>query len=118
MIRLYIVEEHTAVRQALQTRLQSSPTIQVVAATAVYDASLLSRPPDIILLGLPGNRPNLKEVGQKVRELVGVTAVITLTAYGDDVEREVVLNAGASQYLIKNIDTPHLIAAIESVANP
>ena len=45
------------------------------------------------------------------------TAVIILTPYADDIERELVLHAGAYRYLLKDINSPQLISEIIEVAN-
>jgi CBS domain-containing protein/CheY-like chemotaxis protein len=44
------------------------------------------------------------------------TAVIVLTSYIDEAEREAALRAGARRYLLKEIDSDRLIAEIEAVA--
>jgi DNA-binding NarL/FixJ family response regulator len=133
--RLLIIEEHKAVRQALETRLRSSPLIEVVGAmgtagamSIVGAAGALSHPadrhlngrkssPDIALLSIKrGNDRQLDVTLDLVKRLVRWgAAVIVLTSYADDVERELLLQAGASRYLLKDVNTPQLIAEIEGV---
>ena len=43
-------------------------------------------------------------------------AVIILASYVDDFERALLLQAGARRYLVKDINSAELIAAIEEVA--
>jgi CheY-like chemotaxis protein len=43
-------------------------------------------------------------------------AVIILSPYADELEREQLLHAGACRYLLKNINTPELISEIEDVS--
>jgi DNA-binding NarL/FixJ family response regulator len=118
--RLLIIEEHRAVRQALQTRLRSSPTIDVVDAVPRLsdDHTNGHHPhPDVALLSvLRGNDRQLARTLDLVKRLVRTgTAVIVLTSYADEVERELLLQAGASRYLLKDVNTPQLITEIEHV---
>jgi DNA-binding NarL/FixJ family response regulator len=124
-IRLLVIEEHNAVRNALETLLRSSLAIEVV--TAVRDigdgnAKLGQQHPDIVLLGLrTSSHRELSATVQAVQELSRRgAAVIVLTPYADDFERELVLQAGACCYLLKDINSHQLLAQIEAVttANP
>ncbi|MEW5986355.1 MAG: response regulator transcription factor [Chloroflexota bacterium] len=120
-IRLLIVDEHPAVCQALAARLQSTPHLEVVGAAntlreGLRDAQTLR--PDVILLELKGqNAHRLDPAGDLSGHLVdGRTGLIVLTSYADDLEREAAIRAGAQRYLLKDIDSPRLIAEIEAVA--
>ncbi len=127
-IRLMIIEEHKAVRQALLTRLRSSPLIEVIDVFhhigdalphAAESASLNGhqRPADVALLSIKQSGDRYFERTLKLTEnLVSRgTAVIVLAPYADDIEQELLLQAGASRYLLKNVNTPKLIAEIEQV---
>ncbi len=125
-IRLLIIEEHVAVRDALQVRLESSSSLEVVAAypsTAAWEAqrSLLTEAceADVVLLGLKGNmRRPIHAIVQDIKAFKQLgTAVIVLASVADEVERELALQAGAERYLLKDINSIHLIAEIESLAS-
>ncbi|MCB9432715.1 MAG: response regulator transcription factor [Ardenticatenaceae bacterium] len=117
-LNLLIIESHTAVRRALATRLQSAKGIEQVDTVATIAEALSYmklRKPDVVLLGLrhPLNE-ELKFVIMQVRQLVNTgSCVLVLASYADELEREALLQAGAQQYLLKTIDTPHLIQSIE-----
>lgn len=106
-VRLLIIDEHEAVRQALTTRLSSTPTIEVVATAHDIDTSqiLFNGLSDVTLLGLKSSSDMDLDVtmGTVARLTECGTAVIILTPYADDVEREMVLHAGARRYLLKDI---------------
>lgn len=119
-IRLLIIDEHPAVCEALEVRLRSNPAIEIigVANTALRAiANDYARRPDVVLLGL--KRRNSREphhTYEMVQQLVKWgTAVIVLTSYSDDGERERLLRAGAKRYLLKDINTPQLLAEIEAI---
>lgn len=120
MICLLIIEKHLAVRLALQVRLQSSPTIDVVASVeSPADAEMLleDKLPDVAIIGLTSGR--IRDLEPTIQTITNLAAkgiqVITLTSFADDMERELVLAAGASCYLLKQIDSINLITEIENL---
>jgi DNA-binding NarL/FixJ family response regulator len=119
-IRLIIIDQHKGVRTALRVRLHSTPNIAVVGTVDAEEAWNLAQTdlrPDVALLGLTGHNDELSFVVDLVKLLVaGGTAVLALTSYIDDLAREMILQAGASEYLLKNINTPELLTEIESLA--
>ena len=119
-IRLIIIDQHKGVRNALRVRLHSTPNIAVVGTVDAEEAWNLAQTdlrPEVALLGLTGHNDELSFVVDLVKLLVaGGTAVLALTSYIDDLAREMILQAGASEYLLKNINTPELLTEIESLA--
>ena len=120
-VRLLIIDEHEAVRQALATRLKSTNSIDVVATAHDIDAPGLSlgEYSDVTLLGLRSSTDMDLDVtvGTVERLTEAGTAVIILTPFADDIERELVLHAGAYRYLLKDINSPRLISEIIEVAH-
>ncbi len=119
-IRLFIIDEHSAVCQALKVRLRSSPVVEVVGSACQFPQLFWMAPiyrPDVVILGLTRRDTCQPErVEQMVQQLAkwGI-AVVILTSYADDSERERLLQAGARRYLLKDINTPSLISEIEKV---
>ena len=120
-IRLIIIDQHKGVRNALRVRLHSTPNIAIVGTVDAEEAWKLAQTdlrPDVALLGLTGHNDELSFVVDLVKLLAaGGTAVLALTSYIDDLAREMVLQAGASDYRLKNINTPELLAEIEMLAD-
>jgi len=121
-IRVLIVDEHIAVRRALATRLSAYPHIEVIGTARSFREGLeraRSLHPDIILLELKGaSDPQPDPVGRMCDALSEHPAgIIVLTSYADDDEREAALRAGARRYLLKHIDSTHLLNEIEAVAS-
>lgn len=120
-IRLLIVDEHPAVRQALAARLRSTPHLDVVGtANSFREGVRYARAlqPDVVLLELKGkNGHRLTPIGEMAGPLPDHRpGIIVLTSFADDLEREAAIRAGAQRYLLKDIDSPRLIAEIEAVA--
>jgi DNA-binding NarL/FixJ family response regulator len=120
-VQLLIIDEHEAVRKALATRLGSAPLIEVVATKHHLEKGQIcsDQPADVALYGLRSSSDMaLDATIEAVRELTDQgTAVIVLTSYADDIERELLLSSGAYRYLLKNINSNQLIAEIMEVAD-
>ncbi|MBK6326154.1 MAG: response regulator transcription factor [Chloroflexi bacterium] len=119
-VQLLIIDEHEAVRNALATRLSSNPNIEVVATIQNFSQQNLneSGSADVALYGLKSSSDaDLDATISVVEDLTCQgTAVIVLTSYADDIERELLLKSGAYRYLLKNINSNKLIAEILEVA--
>lgn len=119
-IHLIIIDQHAGVRTALQIRLGSAPNITIVGTLDADEARQWlqeGKQPDVALLGLTGQNDELRKMVQLVKQLVKKgTAVLALSSYIDVMARELVLAAGASDYRLKNINTPELIAEIKLLA--
>lgn len=119
-IRLIIIDQHQGVREALRTRLRSAANIDTVGTVDAAEAAKLAHSdlqPDVALLGLSGQTDELGYMVELVKLLVaGGTAVLALSSYVDVIAREMVLQAGASDYRLKAINTPELLAEIELLA--
>jgi DNA-binding NarL/FixJ family response regulator len=115
-IVVMIIDEHPAVRQSLGAFLNAIPEVEVMATTAFLEegeALAQSTHPDVVLLGLRSYYDSMAPLKVAVTRFSqkGV-AVIVLSPYPDKVEKEMFYQAGAKHYLLKDIDTSHLLAAI------
>lgn len=118
MIRLLIVDDHAVVRQGLRTFLRLQEGIEVVgeaasAADAVDVAATTA--PDVVLLDLV--MPDGGGIGA-LRQLLQVAPgarVLVLTSFADDAQIFAAMAAGASGYLLKDIDPQALADAIRDV---
>lgn len=114
-IRILVVDDHTLFRRGLTALLTADTRFAVVGDAA--DAGEAQRrahelQPDVILLDnhLPGVSgvsalPTLKEVAPRA-------CVLMLTVSEDDADLGAALQAGAAGYLLKNMESEELAAAI------
>lgn len=126
-IRLLIIEEHKAVRDALQVRMQSSPNIEVIAAYPTVASwknqqmcfsDTQATDVNVVLWGLRGREQrSLGTIIDYIKEFNSLgMIVIILASFANEVEREMVLQAGAHRHLLKDINSVQLIAEIEQLA--
>jgi two-component system, NarL family, response regulator LiaR len=117
IIRVLIVDDHAVVREGLRTFLELQEGIEVVGEAAdgeqaVEQAATLA--PDVILMDLM--MPRLDGIGamRQLRERASPSRVIVLTSFLDDERLMPALEAGASGYLLKDVEPSELARAVRS----
>lgn len=111
-MRVLVVEDDDRVARGLLTALRHAGYEVHRVATAA-DA-LRAAPADVVLLDLGLPDGDGLEVLRELRHRPG-TAVITVTARGEERERVLGLRAGADDYVVKPFGTSELLARIEAV---
>ncbi|MCZ7575279.1 MAG: response regulator transcription factor [Ardenticatenaceae bacterium] len=103
--RLLLIDNHPQARRALLVHLARVPGIAVAGNTADADeavslATVLQ--PDIILL--EPKRLDAIRLARQLREVTPDSRILVYTSYPDLSEKEALLGAGASAYLLKSVD--------------
>lgn len=117
-IRVFVVEDHTVVRQGLIALLSSAPEIEVVGfardgreAADRYPALM----PDVTLMDLQMPVMSGVEAIQQIRRIVPAARFIVLTTFDGDEDIYRAMQAGARAYLLKGMDMEELVQAIQAV---
>ncbi len=117
--RLLIVDDHEVVRLGLRSMLENYPDFEVVAEAgnakeAVQQVGIKN--PDIVLMDirLPGTSGI--EATEEIISKHPKTKVIMLTSYAEDEMLFSAIKAGASGYVLKQINLDDLVKSIEAVA--
>ncbi|MDD5329171.1 MAG: response regulator transcription factor [Sulfuricella sp.] len=118
-IRVLIVDDHTLFRSGIKALLQRQEDFEVVGEAGDGLEGLKrakSIQPDVVLLDLHmpgiGGREAVKLLAEEVPE----SNVLMLTVSEDAEDLVETLRAGASGYLLKNIETEFLLDAIRAAA--
>lgn len=113
-----LVDDHTAVRQAVRVMLDAEPGITIVGeasdgAEAVREAARLR--PDVVLvdLAMPGV-PGLAAIPQ-LRRAAPRAAVVVFTMHKNAAYVHEAMRAGARGYVLKSAGKDELVAAIRAV---
>jgi len=119
MTRVFLVDDHTVLREGLRNLLADEPTLTVVG-----DASdgqqlldqLPATPTDVVLLDL--NMPGLDGLAttRRLREDFPDVRVLVLSMEVHELSIGQVLAAGALGYVLKNADKGEILVAIQAVA--
>ena len=117
MIRVLIADDHAVVRQGLRTFLDLQADIDVVGEAADGEeavAAAQEHAPDVILLDLA--MPVLDGIGalRRLRDTTPAARVIVLTSFGEDERLFTALRAGATGYLLKDVEPAELVRAIRT----
>jgi two-component system response regulator DevR len=118
MLKILLVDDHEVVRLGLKSLLSHYPKFEVVAEAGTADEAvkLAARyKPDVVVMDirLPG-----KSGIDATREIVAAraeTKVIMLTTFADDDLLFDAISAGASGYVLKQIDSSELVNALERI---
>jgi DNA-binding NarL/FixJ family response regulator len=117
-LKIVLVDDHEVVRLGLRALLSHNPQFEVVAEASNATEALVrvSRyRPDVVVMDirLPG-----KNGIEATREIVAEypdTKVIMLTSYAEDELLFDAIEAGASGYVLKQIGSGDLVAALEKI---
>ncbi|HYY04959.1 MAG TPA: response regulator transcription factor [Candidatus Limnocylindria bacterium] len=116
-IRVLLVDDHAVVREGLRTFLELQDGVEVVGEAedgqgALREAERLR--PDVILMDLV--MPELDGVGamRELRRLLPRSRVIVLTSFVDDERLLPAIQAGASGYLLKDVQPRELARAVRA----
>jgi two-component system response regulator DevR len=114
-IRVMIVDDHERVRRELVTSLARCETVEVVGATGCADEAacwLVERHPDVVLLDVKRDDGGGLDLCRRLSGNGHGCAVVVLTSYLSGEEWREAREAGATDYLFKQIDSKALLAKI------
>ena len=114
-IRVLLVDDHAIVREGLAALLADEPGLEVVGQAAdgeqaVERTGALS--PDVVLMDLVMPEMNGISATRAIRQRCPNTQIIALTNFKDQELVHGAMEAGAVDYLLKNISADQLAEAI------
>ncbi len=118
-IRLLLADDHLLVRQGLRAILETEPDIDVVGEAgdghqALQEAQELL--PDVVLMDIKMGDWDGVTATRRIRAAVPSARVIVLTNYDEDELVFSAIRAGASGYLLKEVQGDQLVNAVRTVA--
>jgi len=118
-ITVLLVDDHAIVRQGVRTFLATQPDLSVVAeaGTGAEAVALASQyVPDVILMDLIMPDMDGVEATRRVKQVSPSSQVVVMTSYHEDEHIFPALKAGALSYLLKDLSSEELAAAIRKAA--
>ena len=116
-IEVLITDDHPVVRQGLRALLELEEDIEVVgeAKDGVEAAQKVKElVPDVVLMDLAMPEMDGVVATGRIKEISPKTRVLVLTSYAEDERVFGAMKAGATGYLLKNVEPSNLIQAIRS----
>jgi len=120
-MRLLIIDDHDAVREALEARLRAAAGMEVVGCTGCWKTGLreaVRLRPDVVLLEIKRADGHGLDALRCLTEQCPHTSVVVLTSYPDAKEQMEARRVGAVRYILKDIDTPQLVREIRAAVRP
>lgn len=117
-IRVALVDDYVLVRKGMAAMLACADDIDVVGEAGDGDSAvdLVERThPDVVLMDLRMPRIDGIEATRLVRDRYPDVRVLVLTAYADDHRVLDAVRAGASGYLLKDVEEEELAEAVRAV---
>lgn len=117
-IRVLLVDDHPLVLDGIRSRIELDETIEVVGEGRNGEEALklaVERKPDVVLMDISMPVMNgIESAGRFATELPDIK-VLMLTMHDNREYITKVLNAGAKGYILKDVSSHEMIAAIQSV---
>ena len=119
MIRVFLVDDQTLVRQGIRSLLALAENIEVVAEASDGREAVARIPevaPDVVLMDMRMPVMSGLEALQALSRTQQLPPTIILTTFDDDQLVLAGLKAGARGYMLKDVSLEQLVGAIQTVA--
>jgi two-component system response regulator DevR len=119
MLRVFLVDDHEVVRRGVRALLESEGDIEVVGEASREDEALALIPekhPDVVLLDVRLPDGDGIEICREIRSASPEIACLMLTSYADDEAYLGAVIAGASGYVLKEIQGNDLVTSVRRAA--
>ncbi len=119
-IKIVVADDHHILLDGLRALLQKQKDLEIAGmydnGLSLFD-DLPKSQPHVALVDI--NMPGLNglELTQKIKEFYSHIAVIVLSMHDDSAHIMEMIEAGASGYLLKNVNDTELLDAIRTVSN-
>jgi DNA-binding NarL/FixJ family response regulator len=120
MIRVFLVDDQTLVRQGVRSLLALSDEIEVVGEASDGNEAIEKIPvirPDVVLLDMRMPKLSGLDVLHSLAQSGSLPPTVILTTFDDDQLVVAGLKAGAKGYLLKDVSLEQLVDAVRTVAN-
>ena len=119
-IRVYLLEDHTIVRQGLVALLETADDIEVVGQSgdgrrALEEIEALK--PDVLMSDIAVPGLSGLEVVKRLRDADSAVRIVMLSMYHDPEWVKRAMDAGANGYLVKGTGVRDLLNAVRTVAD-
>ncbi|MDQ0958081.1 two-component system response regulator DevR [Streptomyces sp. B4I13] len=118
-IKVFLLDDHEVVRRGVHDLLEDQPDITVVGEAATAEQALVRAPalrPQVAVLDVRLPDGNGIDVCRELRSRMPDLACLMLTSFDDEEALLDAIMAGASGYVLKQIQGTDLVSAVRTVA--
>lgn len=116
-IRVYLVDDHPAIREAIRDTIESTIDMEICGETSSADQAfhdIEEMTPDVAVVDISLNDAHGLDLVQNVRAQYPEVRMVVYSMYDENVYAERAIRAGASGYLMKSEPTKNIIEAVRS----
>lgn len=118
-LQIFIAEDHETVREGLKLIINLQDDMEVCGEAS--DGAMCLKlaqelQPDIVVMDVTMPEMNGLKATQKLKQVLPLIKIITLTRHSDDGYLQELLRAGASGYILKQSSSDELLRGIRAVA--
>jgi len=116
-IRVYLVDDHPAIREAVRDTIESTIDMEICGESASSDEAfrdIEELKPDVAVIDISLNDAHGLDLVQNVRAQHSDVCMVVFSMYDEDVYAERAIRAGASGYLMKSEPTENIVEAVRS----
>lgn len=116
-IRVYLVDDHPAIREAIRDTIESTIDMEICGETSSSDDAfreIEELRPDVAVVDISLNDAHGLDLVQNVRAQYPDVRTIVFSMYDENVYAERAIRAGASGYLMKSEPTKNIVEAVRS----
>jgi DNA-binding NarL/FixJ family response regulator len=117
-IRVLIADDHALFRQALRAVLGDEADIELVGEAGDGEEAVrmvVDEAPDVVLMDVRMPKVAGIEAARRIKEQMPATHVVMLTVSDDEEDLFEAIKAGASGYLLKEVDPGEIAGAVRQV---
>jgi DNA-binding NarL/FixJ family response regulator len=117
-IRIFLVEDHTILREGLRALLTAEPNFEIIGEAADGREAVRfveKQVPDLILMDLSMPRMTGMDAIREIKKRYPATKIIALTVHKTEEYLRATLQAGADGYVLKDATHEELMLAIQNV---
>jgi len=118
-ITVLLVDDHKLVRQGIRAFLEARPEFLIVGEAGSGEEAVKlagEHVPEVVLMDLIMPGMDGVEATRQVKDISPRTQIVVLTSYFDDEHIFPALEAGATSYILKDVDMDELAIAIKRTA--
>jgi DNA-binding NarL/FixJ family response regulator len=119
-IGVFLLDDHEIVRRGVRELLEAEADITVVGEAGTAESALARIPalrPDVAILDIRLPDGDGVSVCREIRSMMPKVACLMLTSFGDDEALFDAIMAGASGYVLKQINGIDLVGAVRTIAS-
>jgi DNA-binding NarL/FixJ family response regulator len=114
-IRVYLVDDHPAIREAIRDTIESTIDMEVCGETSSADEAfrdIEELRPDVAVVDISLNDAHGLDLVQNVRAQYPDVRTLVFSMYDENVYAERAIRAGAAGYLMKSEPTKNIVEAV------